>query len=73
MSKVECITGVVAKPNLGIVKECYDRLIRSVDAVIHCTGNNNYNEQYRNYENRKMTDIRSVNVNGTINMLKVAN
>lgn len=72
LSIIHCERGSVEVPNFGMEEEIYQRLCQSVDGVIHCAVKGNHVEPYRKFESETGSDIRNVNVGGTINVLKFA-
>jgi thioester reductase-like protein len=69
MDKIICVNGSVTKSKLGMSSEQYDDLSQTVDAVVHLAVKSSFVDQYKRIE-KGDTDIRTVNVKGTLNVLE---
>lgn len=70
MSKIECVAGDITSANLSLTQERYNELANLVDAVVHVAVKGNLTEPYKKNEDSIRSDLRSVNVIGTINVLE---
>ena len=62
--RVTCKPGDLAQPRLGLDAEAFDRLARSVDAIVHCGASVNFVFPYE--------ALKASNVGGTHEMLRLA-
>ena len=69
MENVKVIAGDVSKDNFGLTPETYETLVHEVDAVLHCACKINHLE---NYSDGTAHDMRTHNVVGLLNILKLA-
>lgn len=71
MSRIECIAGDITETiNLSLSVEKYTELTTTVDAVVHVAVKGNLMEPYEKKEGHIRSDLRSVNVIGTRNILE---
>lgn len=70
MSKIVIIPGNLNRPHLGLTEEEYNKLAQEVDAVFHLAVKSNFTEEYKKFEKPESTDIRTVNLKGTLKVLE---
>jgi nucleoside-diphosphate-sugar epimerase len=63
--KLEVMEGDIEEPDLGLGRETYDHLARSIDEIIHAASNTSFAE-------RKRQQVESCNVTGLRNVLELA-
>jgi len=64
-SRVRVIEGFLDRPNLGLEKDQYDKILDQVDEIIHCASNTSFAE-------RKRAEVERANVTGLGNVLDLA-
>ncbi|CAL8118605.1 unnamed protein product [Orchesella dallaii] len=70
LTRISCVAGDLTKPKFGLSEEIYEKLADEVDAVIHSAVKSSHIEIYRKSD--VSSDIRNVNVKGTISVLEFA-
>ena len=69
MENVKVIAGDVSKDNFGLTPETYETLVKEVDAIMHSACKINHLD---NYSDGSAHDMRTHNVFGLLNILKLA-
>jgi len=66
---IQVVAGDISKPRLGLSEETYTMLAAKIDGIMHCAAKVNHVEKYSEEGEH---DIRSHNVLGLVNVLKLA-
>ena len=69
MKNIKVVAADLAKDQLGLTPDAYDRLAEDVDAILHCAAKTNHLESY---SDGSTFDMRTHNVFALINILKLA-